>query len=277
MRIADVMIFLLLISSCSQEATLHENDTLLAKISDKQLYLSDIASLIPENSSSTDSANIIRAYTENWARETVILLEAENEVAQDIDIDVLVKNYRESLLKHNFEKRHIEENLETQITMPQIEAFYNENKDHFVVTDPILKCWIAKVKQEKKGLEAFYKNMRNKKEAKVKAYCQENAEFSIINNEWLHLSEVKLYFPEKIINRMKFHSKFHYNDNSDGYEYFIQVFKMIKAGDIAPLEMEEENIKKLILHQRRTALLNKYREDLYEKNLKNKKVEFYIQ
>lgn len=262
---------------CSQETSVNTQDTLLAKISDKKLYLSEIESLIPENSSKEDSSNVIRAYAENWARETVILLEAEKSVAQDIDLDKLVKTYRESLLRHNFEKEHIEDNLDSKVTDVQIETYYNENKDHFIVTDPLVQCWISKVNGSTAGIDKFYTDWKKGKKEKVKSYCDDHAEFCFITDSWQYLSEVKMYFPEKLLSKINLKKKSTFKGDNDGYEYFFYLKKIINAGEVAPIERVKDSIRKLILHQRKTALLDQYREDLYEKNLKNKSVEFYIQ
>ena len=53
------------------------DDKLLASIGDKKLYLSEIAALIPENSTQQDSTLVLTAFAENWAREVVVLLNAE--------------------------------------------------------------------------------------------------------------------------------------------------------------------------------------------------------
>ncbi len=267
----------LLFFACTQEQQENVQDTLLAKISDKKLYLSEIESLIPENSSKEDSNNVIRAYTENWAREAVILLEAEKSVAQDLDLNKLVKTYRESLLRHNFEKEHIEENLDSKVTDVQIETFYNENKDHFIVTDPLVKCWVSKIDNSASGLDAFKSNWKKGKKDKVKEFCEQNAEFHFLSENWQFLSETKMYFPEKLVSKLNLKPKTTFNGDQAGYSYFFYLKDIVKAGEVTPLEKVKDSIRKLILHQRKTALLDKYKEDLYEKNLKNKSVEFYIQ
>jgi len=272
-----VSISCFLIIACSQEQVVNTEDTLLAKISDKKLYLSEIESLIPENSTKEDSNNVIRAYAENWAREAVILLEAEKRVAQDIDLDKLVKAYRESLLRHNFEKEHIEENLDSKVTDVQIETYYNENKDHFIVTDPLVKCWISKIDKTTSGLDKFKSNWKKGKKEKVKDFCEAHAEFHFLSDNWQYLSEVKMYFPEKLVSKLSMKSKSRFDGEQDGYSYFFYLEELIKAGEVTPLDKVKDSIRKLILHQRKTALLDKYKEDLYEKNLKNKSVEFYIQ
>jgi len=277
MKFLTVSISFLLLCACAQEQIVNTEDTLLAKISNKKLYLSEIASLIPENSTKEDSSNVIRAYAENWARETVILLEAEKQVAQDIDLDKLVKTYRESLLKHNFEKEHIEKNLDSKVTDVQIETYYKENKDHFIVTDPLVKCWISKIENTTAGLDNFKSNWKKGRKSKVKEFCETHAEFFFISDSWQYLSEVKMYFPEKMVSKLNTKSKSTYNGEQDGYTYFFYLEEVVKAGEETPLEKVKDSIRKLLLHQRKTVLLDQYKEDLYEKNLKNKFVEFYIQ
>lgn len=263
--------------ACNKSPAPIEGDTLLAKIGNKTLYLSEIESMIPERSTKSDSLRIMTAFAENWARETVVLLQAEKSLPDDINLDKLVKNYRESLLINNIEKDYVEKNLDKTVTMDQIESYYNSNKDLFLINDPLVKCWIAKVPEKTKGLEKFFRAWKNKKKKEVEKYCVENADLGVIEEEtWNYLSELKLYFPSKLLDKLKFEKGKTFQDHYDSSEYFVNIFDVIKAGEESPLSMVKDKIVKLILHQRKQQLVQEFKESLYERELKNKKVEFYI-
>jgi len=241
------------------------------------LYLSEIESLIPERSSQADSVRIMTAFAENWARETVVLLQAEKSLPEDINLDKLVKNYRESLLINNIEKDFVEKNLDTMVTMEQVETYYNHNKDLFLITDPLVKCWIAKVPEKAKNLEKFFKIWKRKKKKEVQQYCNQYADLGLIEEDtWNYLSELKLYFPSKLLDKVKFQKGKVFQDNYNNSEYFVYIFDVIKTGEESPLNMVKGKIVKLILHQRKQQLVLEFKESLYERELKNNKVEFYV-
>jgi hypothetical protein len=75
----------------------------IASIYDKVLYYEEVEPLFPENLNAQDSSAFIHSYIDKWLRDQVIIIEAEKYVAQDINIDRLVDNYRASLLTYNYE------------------------------------------------------------------------------------------------------------------------------------------------------------------------------
>jgi hypothetical protein len=263
--------------ACKKSPASIEGDKLLAKVGSKTLYLSEIESMIPERSTEADSLRIMTAFAENWARETVVLLHAEKSLPEDINLDKLVKNYRESLLINNIEKDFIEKNLDTMVTVDQVESYYKDNKDLFLITDPLVKCWIAKVPEKAKGIERFYKSWKGKKKKDVEDYCRQYADLGVIEEEtWNYLSELKLFFPSKLLDKIRFEKGKIFQDNYKSSEYFVYIFDVIKSGEESPLNMVKNKIVKLILHQRKQQLVMEFKESLYERELKNNKVKFYV-
>lgn len=85
-----------------------QDDRLLATVFNRSLYLSDLDEMIPESASKQDSTLFINAFTERWVRENVLMHEAEVNIPQDLNIDRLVRDYRASLIKHNYEQILVE-------------------------------------------------------------------------------------------------------------------------------------------------------------------------
>ena len=93
----------LLIASCSPvEEPPVEDDVVLAKVFNKTLYLSELEGMMPTAISREDSINFINAEVERWAREAVPMQEAEKNIPSDLNIDGLVRDYRASLVRHNY-------------------------------------------------------------------------------------------------------------------------------------------------------------------------------
>ena len=135
-----IYIAAILISGCNNNATRSSEDTLIAHAGNKSLYLSEVSGLIPEGSTSEDSTTIANQYVENWIRKSILLYEAERHIEGQLDIQQLVSDYRESLLIYNYEKKLVEEQLDTVISLEEKEDFYLQNKDTYKLVNPIVRA-----------------------------------------------------------------------------------------------------------------------------------------
>lgn len=277
-----IIVFLIAASiiSCRRDNTSEiersPDDKILVKMEDKSLYLSDIKALIPANSSPTDSSQIIRSFSENWAKEIVLLLGAEKSLPKDFNLERLVKNYRESLLINNFEKTYLENNLDTVITAAQLENFYEEHKDNFVSNEKILKFWFAKIPANTKGLDKFFERWKKNDHDYIQSFCDKHADvFDLNDSVWNRESQTKLYFPEKLVKKLKFDGKKDFQSNHDDYEYFFTIKNVIKEGSNEPIEFVQDKVVKLILHQRKSEMLNNLRNELYKEAIENNQIVFY--
>jgi len=274
-----IPVILTLLMSCKNEGleeAPNADDKILVKLENKALYLSDIQALIPQNSNAQDSNQIIRAFSENWAKEAVVLLGAEESVPKDFNLERLVRNYRESLLINNFEKTYLEANLDTAVTEAQLESFYEENSLNIITNEPLLKFWFAKIPAKKKGLDKFFERWKKKDLEYVTQYCEENASvFDLLDSEWQAVSQAKQFFPEALQNKIAFDKKKNHQYNHNDYEYFLSIKNVIKAGEPEPMSYIEDKLIKLILHQRKSEMLDGLRNSLYQQALEKNKIVFY--
>jgi hypothetical protein len=258
------------------QAVYDVNDRILAKIEDKTLRLSDIAALIPENSESQDSAQIIRAFSENWAKEMVVLLSAEKAVSNDLNLGRLIKNYRESLLINNFEQKYIDKNLDTLITQEQLDSFYQQHKGHFISQEPLIKYWFAKISADKPGLDKFFERWKKADKKYIQKYCKTKAEIFTLNQDnWISASEFSQQIPQKLVSKINFEKEGVFQSNHDDFEYFLDIRSVIKKGEHEPQEFIIHKLTKLILHKRKTEMLDNLRSVLYDKALEDNLVKFY--
>ena len=69
-----------------------------------------------------------------------LMYEAERNIPKDLNIDELVRDYRASLVRFNFEEQLIAEKLDSSVSEAETKAFYENNKDQFQLESTILKC-----------------------------------------------------------------------------------------------------------------------------------------
>ncbi|MFN6071273.1 MAG: hypothetical protein ACK489_03305, partial [Bacteroidota bacterium] len=90
--------------SCSEDIQTKNGNFQLARVYNKSLYIKDLEGMFPPGTSAYDSSLITNAYTQRWVREAVLLYEAENNLPKDLNIDRLVRDYRSSLVRNNYEQ-----------------------------------------------------------------------------------------------------------------------------------------------------------------------------
>ncbi|MCK6694032.1 MAG: hypothetical protein L6Q97_18265, partial [Thermoanaerobaculia bacterium] len=61
---------------------------------------------------------------------------------------------------------------------------------------------------------------------------------------------------------------------SDGdFRYYYRVLESVKGKETAPFEYVREQASKVILHKRKQQLLEKWKEDLYQKELRRENIQ----
>ncbi len=106
-----------------------EQDKLLAEVHGRRLYMSDAQSILTPQMTTEDSISRLRAFVQLWVNEAVLLHEAEQRLGPGIDLDDLVRDYRNSLLISNYEKNIVETRVDTVITQQELQEYYQRNKD----------------------------------------------------------------------------------------------------------------------------------------------------
>ncbi|HNM26364.1 MAG TPA: hypothetical protein PKL15_13075, partial [Saprospiraceae bacterium] len=124
------------------DAPAKADDKPLAKVYNKSLYSSELEGVVPEGTPPADSALIVSAYIQRWLRDQLLMYEAERNIPKDLNIDNLVRDYRASLVRFNFEQQIIAEKLDSTVSEAELQAYYENNKDQFQLESTILKCLV---------------------------------------------------------------------------------------------------------------------------------------
>ena len=268
---------LLLVSGCNQKSKrqIKEGDVLLASVEDRKMYFSDIEGMISATDSQ-DSLAQLNSYIEAWLTRNVVLNEAEKKFPQDLDIDKLIEDYRSSLVLHNYRQSLIKEDLDTTITQAQEEAYYNENKEQYLLAEAICKARIVKIPDDAKRIERFYKNWKKNDSISIQKYTEANALFDTVDdNEWHTIDHYLSYLPDNKFRSKDFLKKGDIQKHNDNIEYFIKITDTKNKNDIPPLTYVREQMRKVIINQRKKDLLDKIEQNLYQNYLQSNKIKVY--
>ena len=272
---------ILLIFRCTPTAENNSAaDRLLAEVGSKKLYLSELDGMIPVNGSSEDSSLVINALVERWAREAVLLTEAEMNVPKGLNIDKLVRDYRSSLVKSNYETILVEQLLDSLVTEQELTTFYEAGKEQFSLDEPILRCRFIKIDKtlaEIEQMKSWWKDYSKDENATVlKEYAKQNASISKLKEEtWYDLSEISQELPAGKLTSSNLKSKKEIVTSDEQFQYFYFPLETIEKNAEPPFDYVKNKIKRVILHRRKQALLNSKKEEMYARELRRNSVKIY--
>ena len=270
-----ILSFCFLASCTPAEKQMEETDVELAKVFSKKLFLSGLEGMVPEGATPEDSTKIINAEVERWTRETLLMLEAEKNIPADLNIDELVRDYRMSLVRHNYEQFLVETQLDSVISAQEISNYYEKNKEQYQLQSSIVRCFLIKVPKSAPNLDqlrSWWRSTNKEDIKKMKDYATQNASFYMLEeNTWYQQSDLKTQLP-KVSNLNPAQDL---NQSDENYFYFLQVFEKKSNNQLAPLSYIEDQIKKVILHKRKMVLLDQRKEELYDRETSKKNVKIF--
>lgn len=255
-----------------------EEDRLLAKMGNRSLRLSEMEGMFAPGLSSQDSLQIIQLYAGRWLREAAILSEAEKNIPADLDINEMVRDYRASLLTSNYEKVLVEQRLDSVITQEELEAFYTENQLLYELQKPIARCYFIKVPTptpEGNRLRELWNQEEEDVEA-LQAYCQEYAEVALLEEDlWYAVEDIAAQLPAGTLTVNNIGDKREFTQRDAQHQYYFRLFELKKRTEIAPLSYVEEQARKVILHKRKLQLVEQLKEEIYQQELDEGRVEIF--
>ena len=280
----QLLIFFLLVSGCflackSEQAPPEANDILLATVHGKPLYLSEVNAMVPSEATSEDSAMIAGAFMEKWIREALLMNEAERNLPKDLKIDELVRDYRASLIRHNYEKILVELQLDSTITSQELADYYEINKEQFRLENPIVRCLFMEVPKNSTQLKEADKIWKNHGKSEDKSLSEfaatHSTQFMLNDSVWYRPDYLMTLLPEKDRKSKNFTNGTKLNATDDQFKYYLSILDRIPKGEIAPIEYVIDQMSRVILHKRKIALLNEKREEIYEREINRNTIKVY--
>lgn len=252
----------------------HADDNIIARAYDDILTNYDIIGLVPSGTAPKDSAEIVRNYIENWLRQKAIIHKAEKNLNNEQkDFSKQLEDYRNSLIIYTFENELIRQKLDTNITDSDIEDFYNNNSEEFGLKENIVRVVYVKTfisDPANKKLRYLYKSDRETDKQLLMEISAKSAVNSFLDDEkWLYFKDLLKEIPIETYDQDSYIRNHRYIEFQDSvYSYFINIkgFR-IKEG-IAPLNLVRDNIRSLIINQRKINLVKQMEDDVYNSALK---------
>lgn len=264
-----------ILGQCGKNGAAHKEDKELASVYDRKLYLSALEGVVPPGTTPADSALLVSAYIQRWLREQLMMYEAERNIPKDLDIDELVRNYRASLVRFNFEEQLIASQLDSTVTDEEALAYYERNKDQFQLENTILKCQLLKLplRTSQNEINKLWYSRNPTDEARLAAYARQQAHLALMDKEkWYTLQEIAALLPKGTLSSDNIGSRREGTLSDGDFRYYYRVLEVVQGKTAAPFDYVKDQAKQIILHKRKLELLERWKEDLYQKELRRENI-----
>jgi hypothetical protein len=269
--------------ACSLVACDWGNDRaeLIAEIGDKQLTWKEVSDVVPDNSTSEDSASLADHYIHDWITKQLIISKAESNLPDELkSFEEMIENYRSSLLIYAFEQEWVRQKLDTVVSDQEIEQYYNENEKNFQLKDYILKVKFTAITADSKQIGALKKLFNSTKPedlVKWQQLCVDiGASYYYNEEEWLKWDEFIQQIPLEVYDVEGFLRKKNIIEfEKENNLYLISITDYQLAGSKSPLSFEREKIRNMIINRRKLTLLETMRQDIYSKAQQDGEIKLY--
>lgn len=270
---------LLLLTFACGESDPDAEDPILARVHQKTLRLSELDGMFPEDATADDSLLIRQAFVRRWSREASLQYEAERNLPTDLNIDRLVRDYRASLVSSHYEEVLISIRLDSSISQEELEAYYESSKGQYLLEKPIVRCLFIRVPYptpEEETLQQLWNNGKITDTMALENYCERLSEVALLDPDaWYSLDDIATQLPEGTLTAANVNSKREFSQQDGSNRYYFRLLEMKPRLEIAPLSYVEEQARKVILHGRKAKVINEAREEIFERDLRNKDIEIF--
>ena len=275
------IVFLMLLSGCDYFQK-NSKEVVVAECYGKYLYESDLVGIVPENTPIMDSIQRVSNFIDSWIKRQVLVHQAEiNLNKEELDLKKQLEEYRNSLVIYAYESQLINQKLDTVISEDEIADYYEQNKEDFQLRSTMVRVAYVILKEDCKQKADFKKLLSDPDTLLLQNIDIQATYYAVKSNvdvdKWVRLDELTNIIPIEIFNAESFlkKKKFVCFDMNE-YTYMVRFVDYLLEESISPLEMVSDNIKSVILAQRKEALLEKMNVALYEKARKERAFEVYV-
>lgn len=276
--ITVVVILLFSFSACNR----HDRDRVpLARVDNEWLYLDEVLPSIPEGAKEYDSIFAVRSFVDNWIRQQLLLKHAENNLGEQKDaFDLQLREYRNALLIYAFEDELVKQKLDTLVTDQEIRAYYDVNKEDFVLKDNIVKVLYVKLFRNETFLPQFRRLMNSdlsEDRLRLANLARQNAANYLLDDEvWLFLNDLLKEIPILTYNQEAFLANNHFVEIKDStYHYLVRICDFRITDNYSPVAMEKERIRFSIINKRKTNILEAVSKEIYDRASKKNRFETF--
>ncbi|PKP31119.1 MAG: hypothetical protein CVT99_10710 [Bacteroidetes bacterium HGW-Bacteroidetes-16] len=270
------------LSGCDMVSLKEDQGRVLAQVEGEYLFLSDLTGVVPQGISHSDSIALAKNFINNWVKNRLMIVQAERNLTEEqLDFSKQLEDYRNSLVIYRYETLLIDQELDTVVTDAQIMSFYQSHLGDFELKENILRAYYAIVNSETplldQVLEVF--DLPDSLAVDSLLYFEKSDDMlslSVDTSYWMSFFQFQQIIPIESYNQELFlKNKRLIRIEENGMVFLVKVVNFKIKDDISPLEVERQDIRHIIINQRKVRLIKKVRDDIYKKALYNNDFEIF--
>ncbi len=246
---------------------------------DRYLYPSELRSIVPEGTSKEDSARLCQDFIDNWIKHQLLLQVASLNLSGKLpEIDQQAREYRESLLIEAYLRDWTQQNLDTALSLEEIEVFYSENREQFLLQDAVYRVdfvigEVGKIKPD--SVRFWFRNLSRHQSA-LDAFCSRSCiDYSVDVARWYSMDDLRRNFQLSDFPQDKLEAREWIEIQDRDRLLMFQMREQRRKGEYAPMEYSRTDIYKRILNRRQRDLIKSTYRDLYIEGSKRNQFEIF--
>ena len=181
-----------------------------------------------------------------------------------------MEEYRNTLVIYAYETQLINQKLDTVVSEEEITAYYEQNKEDFQLRNTMVRVVYVILKDDCRQKEDFYKIMKDPDTLMLQnldvlsSLYAEKCHLDV--DTWMRLDELTNIGPMEILNPESFlkRNRFVCLDSDDN-TYLVRFEEYLLEESISPLAVEYDNIRSVILTQRKQRFVERMKASTYNK------------
>lgn len=270
---------LLALFSCQQQVE-HGGRTPLVQVGNHFLYVEDMKRSLPYGISGADSVEFVQKFVQKWIEEQVLYEKAEHNVRGDERIERMVADYRRTLVMNNYERELLQQKMPEEIPEEELQKYYDENKQLFILEEPVMKGVFIKAPLSSPGLKdlkRWYKDKSDESLEQLEMYAFRNAVlYEYFYEYWVPVSELE---GKMIVNLSEldgdFEEKRDIEAEDEEYCYLLHVEEYVMKGKEKPYDLARHEIMDLLANSRKVEFMNRVKNDLYNQSVEMGRIKYY--
>ena len=270
------------LSACTRIANSDDDRTAVARVGNSYLYLDELQGITSPGIPAADSVQRVEAYVDSWIRKQLLIQEATRRMdINEAEVERKILDYRYSIIAYEYQAQYVREKLDTAITQGEIESYYKENMDNFILKQNIVQATFIKLPKTAPRVEKIREmiySTRERDRRELKSYCLSfAAAFQLADSSWMVFDDLVRNSPlAEIPNKIQFlKANPYYETSDDNYLYFLKVNNYRISDNVSPLEFVRNEIRNIILNKRKVKLAHELEDKVYDDAAAGDKFEIY--
>jgi hypothetical protein len=287
-RSSLVLLAAFLLSGCDklgfrrESSGSNEGRVAVARVNNAYLYKDELRGIVPSGLLKEDSTSRVLAYVDNWVKKQLLIQEATKRIdINEAEVERKILDYRFSIIAYEYQTQSIKQHLDTLVVNRDVEDYYKNNIDNFILKQNIVRATVIKVSKNAPRTEKIKQlifSRDEKDQNELKSYCLSfSTAYHLSDAAWMAFDELVKNSPlVEIPNKIQFlKTNPYYETSDDSYLYFLKVDEYRISDNVSPLEFVKDEIRNIILNKRKIELVKKLEDQVYQDALDKKEFEIF--